>query len=67
VDLIIIATHGHSGVEHILFEIKILENNYQPSGNYELNIDGSGLNSGIYFISFNTGKFKEMKKIVFMK
>jgi len=48
-------------------EIRTLENNYKPVGNYELTIDGSELNSGVYFVSFRTGNFAEIKKIILMK
>ncbi len=48
-------------------EIKILENGYKSSGNYELTIDGNGLQSGVYFVSLRTGNFMETKKIVLAK
>ncbi len=48
-------------------EIKTLENNYKASGNYDLTIDGNGLNSGVYFVSFRAGNFNETKKIVLTK
>ncbi len=48
-------------------EIKILENDYKTPGNYELTIDGNGLQSGVYFVSFRAGSFIETKKIVMAK
>lgn len=48
-------------------EIKTLENNFKPSGRYKITIDGSGLNSGVYFVSFISAGFKETKKIILTK
>jgi hypothetical protein len=36
-------------------------------GKYDLVIDAGGLRSGVYFVSFNAGKFRETKKIVLAK
>jgi murein DD-endopeptidase MepM/ murein hydrolase activator NlpD len=48
-------------------EVRTLENNYKLMGNYDLVIDAGGLRSGVYFVSFNAGKFRETKKIVLAK
>ncbi len=48
-------------------QLEVLENSYKPSGNYELTIDGSSLNSGVYFVNFKSGSFNETRKIVLAK
>jgi|SRR5690554_596002 len=48
-------------------EIKILENDYKAAGKYELEIDGSNLNSGVYFLNFNSGSFNKTAKLILIK
>jgi photosystem II stability/assembly factor-like uncharacterized protein len=43
----------------------VYENLY--SGEYEVNLDGSGLNSGVYFYKLETENFTETKKMVLIK
>ncbi len=39
----------------------------KPAGSYEISWDGSSLPGGIYFCSFESGSFKDVKKIVLLK
>jgi hypothetical protein len=55
-------------------EIITLVNNLQKSGNYEVEFNSTnlpagrqGLPSGIYFYRFQTGSFRETKKMVILK
>ncbi len=48
-------------------EVAILVNEEKPTGEYEVNFNGNGLTSGIYFYRLQAGSFVEIKKMVFMK
>ncbi len=50
-------------------KIAVLLNEYKNAGNYnvELNAAKLGLNSGTYFYSIETGKFRATKKMILMK
>jgi hypothetical protein len=48
-------------------EIATLLNEEKPAGNYEVEFDGSGLPSGIYFYRLQAGSFIETKKMILMK
>ena len=48
-------------------EIATLVNQEQLAGEYEVEFNGTGLPSGIYFYRLQTGSFFEMKKMVLMK
>jgi len=63
--------------EHSLITIKVydvlgneVENLVQeerPTGSYEVQFDGTGLTSGVYFYQIRAGDFVETKKMVLMK
>ncbi|MGE5435822.1 MAG: YCF48-related protein, partial [Syntrophothermus sp.] len=48
-------------------EIKTLINEEKPSGEYEVEFDGSSLSSGIYFYQIQSGEFLDTKKMVMVK
>jgi hypothetical protein len=48
-------------------EISTLVNNEQSAGRYEVNFNGNGLTSGIYFYSIKAGAFTETKSMILMK
>ncbi|RJP67688.1 MAG: T9SS C-terminal target domain-containing protein [Ignavibacteriales bacterium] len=48
-------------------EIATLVNEEKPAGDYEVQFDGSGLTSGIYFYQLKAGDYVETKKFVLMK
>jgi len=48
-------------------EIATLVNEEKPTGNYEVEFDGSKLSSGIYFYRLQAGSFVETKKMVLIK
>jgi hypothetical protein len=48
-------------------EIATLVNEELPSGNYEVEFDGTGLPSGIYFYKLKAGGYVETKKMVLIK
>jgi hypothetical protein len=48
-------------------EIATLINEEKNAGNYEINFNGIGLPSGIYFYKLSAGNFSETKKLVLMK
>jgi len=48
-------------------EITTLVNEELPAGEYEVEFDGSGLTSGIYFYQLKAGNFIETKKMILMK
>ena len=39
----------------------------ESAGVYNVSFDGSGLASGVYFYTLQTGKFKETRKMILMK
>ncbi len=48
-------------------EIITLINKEQPAGEYEVELDGSSLPSGIYFYTLQSGSFTETKKMILLK
>jgi len=48
-------------------EIVTLVNEEKPAGNYEVEFDGSGLPSGIYFYQLKAGSFIQTKKMIMLK
>lgn len=42
-------------------------NEFKTAGSYEVRFDGSNLASGMYFYSIETGKFRDVKKMVLVK
>ena len=48
-------------------EIATLVNEELPAGEYDLNIDATGLPSGLYFYQLKAGNFIETKKMVLLK
>lgn len=48
-------------------EIKILLNQIQPEGRYEVKFNGEGLASGIYYYSIEAGDFQQTKKMILLK
>jgi 5-hydroxyisourate hydrolase-like protein (transthyretin family) len=48
-------------------ELKVLVNQEQNAGIYEVNFDGRELPSGIYFYRFETEDYLETKKMVLVK
>lgn len=48
-------------------EINKLVNAKQTAGSYEVNFDGKGLSSGIYFYKFSAGGFTSTKLMTLIK
>ena len=48
-------------------EIATLVNDVKSAGVHEINFDGSGLASGVYFYTLQTGKFTQTHKMILMK
>ena len=48
-------------------EVVTLVNEEKTSGNYEVEFDGSGLTSGIYFYALKAGEFSDTKKMILLK
>jgi beta-galactosidase len=48
-------------------EVATLVNEAKPTGNYEVEYDGSGLSSGIYFYQLKAGSLISTKKLVLLK
>jgi photosystem II stability/assembly factor-like uncharacterized protein len=48
-------------------EVQTLVNEELQPGTYKVTFDGSQLNSGVYFYTFNSGDFKETRKMILMK
>ena len=48
-------------------EITTLVNEEKPAGNYELEFDGTGLPSGVYFYQLRAGSFIQTKKMILLK
>ncbi len=48
-------------------EIATIVDEEKPNGNYEVEFNGKGLTSGIYFYKLQAGSFVETKKMVLMK
>jgi sugar lactone lactonase YvrE len=48
-------------------EVAVLVNNEKPKGEYEIEFDGAGISSGIYFYQLRTENFVETKKMILMK
>ena len=48
-------------------EVEILVAEEKPAGSYEVNFDGSGLPSGIYFYRLDCNKYSYIKKMVLLK
>jgi len=48
-------------------EVTTLVNEYSPAGEYEVEFDGTGLPSGVYFYQLKAGSFLQTKKMVLLK
>ncbi len=48
-------------------EIKILVNEQKSPGSYNINFDGSGLSSGVYFYKIDAGTFRDVRKMILLK
>ncbi len=48
-------------------EIATLVNDIKDAGVHEVNFDGSGLASGVYFYKLQTGKFTQTRKMILIK
>jgi hypothetical protein len=48
-------------------EIATLVNEELPAGEYEVEFDGSGLTTGIYFYQLKAGEFTQTKKMTYLK
>ena len=48
-------------------EVATLVNEYKPVGVYDVDFDGSGLSSGIYFYKLHTGDFTKTNKMILLK
>lgn len=48
-------------------EVTTLVNKEQTAGSYEVEFNGNGLSSGIYFYRLRTGRFVETKKMVLLR
>jgi hypothetical protein len=48
-------------------EVAVLMNEKKPPGRYEVEFDGSGLSSGIYFYRLTAGQYVETRKMILMK
>ncbi len=48
-------------------ELETLINEQKPAGNYEVEFDGKGLPSGVYFYRLKAGSFIETEKMVLLK
>ncbi|MCK5075944.1 MAG: T9SS type A sorting domain-containing protein, partial [Calditrichia bacterium] len=48
-------------------KIAILVNKEQTAGDYSVHFNASSFNSGVYYYSLKTSKFKQTKKMVLIK
>ncbi|HSD63699.1 MAG TPA: T9SS type A sorting domain-containing protein, partial [Ignavibacteriaceae bacterium] len=48
-------------------EVKVLRNEEQAAGTYEINFNAGDLSSGIYFYRMLTGKYSDTKKMIILK
>jgi hypothetical protein len=60
--------HVSLRVYNILGEVvATLVNEVKSPGNYSVRFDARGLSSGIYFYEFNSGNFRDVKKMIILK
>jgi hypothetical protein len=48
-------------------EVATLVNEEKPAGEYEVNLDGTGLPSGVYFYQLKTSGFSQTKKMILIR
>jgi hypothetical protein len=48
-------------------EVITLVNETKPSGQYEVEFDGTNLSSGVYFYRIEAGEFIETKKLILLR
>jgi hypothetical protein len=48
-------------------EVTILINEEKPAGSYEVEFEGDGLTSGIYFYQLKAGDYIETKKMILLR
>ena len=48
-------------------EIATLVNEEKPAGEYEVDFNGNGLSSGVYFYQIKTGNYIQTKKMLLIK
>ncbi len=67
--MIAVVTCGHRPDDERIYkrEIKTLLNEYQPAGIYEIDFDGTGLQSGVYFYRIISGSYTDTKKMILLK
>jgi photosystem II stability/assembly factor-like uncharacterized protein len=48
-------------------EVKLLLDEVRATGNHSIELDGSGLSSGVYFLRMQAGEFSKTRKLLLMK
>jgi hypothetical protein len=48
-------------------QVKVVENVYKNAGNYQVTLNATDLNSGIYFYKIEAGKFSQIRKMILVK
>jgi len=48
-------------------EVALLVNEEKPAGNYEVEFNGNGLTSGVYFYRLSANGFVQTKKMLMLK
>ena len=58
---------GLNDVHFVGNEIATLVNEEKPAGEYEVDFNGNGLSSGVYFYQIKTGNYIQTKKMLLIK
>ena len=58
---------GLNDVHFVGNEIATLVNEEKPAGEYEVDFNGTGLSSGVYFYQIKTGNYIQTKKMLLIK
>lgn len=48
-------------------EVAVIAEGYHAAGVYRMKFDGKEMSSGLYFLQMNSGRFREVKKIILLK